>query len=173
MSANTRQVGGDHYASEYQHWDFVRVALAGRYLEGQITKYVARWRKKNGVQDIDKARHYLDKLAETFANGAGFVGLGTGAEPQWRSFRANEVQKFCAVNGLGHVEAELFSILVAWESERSLTAVSMLLASLRADAVELAEHVATDGAIAAGEVPGHTYINPDHEFGGDTEVSGI
>ena len=32
------------------------------YLEGNILKYMHRWRLKNGVEDLRKARFYLDKL---------------------------------------------------------------------------------------------------------------
>lgn len=32
------------------------------YHEGNIVKYVARWRHKNGVEDLKKARFYLDRL---------------------------------------------------------------------------------------------------------------
>lgn len=34
------------------------------YVEGAIIKYVARWRFKNGIEDLEKARHYLDVLIE-------------------------------------------------------------------------------------------------------------
>lgn len=30
--------------------------------EGQVLKYLARWRKKNGVEDLRKCRFYLDRL---------------------------------------------------------------------------------------------------------------
>jgi hypothetical protein len=67
MSANDNQVGGNHYSEhgtkELQHWDVVRLFHLG-YFEGNITKYVFRWRCKGGVQDLRKARHYLDKLIE-------------------------------------------------------------------------------------------------------------
>ena len=89
-NANAQQVGGGHYkGTTYQHWDFVMIALAGRYLEGNITKYITRWRKKNGLEDLKKARHYLTKLIEQFNLGnvtplvsililvvAGFLFLG-------------------------------------------------------------------------------------------------
>lgn len=29
-----------------------------------MTKYLTRWRKKNGVQDLEKAKHFLDKFIE-------------------------------------------------------------------------------------------------------------
>lgn len=63
MKANDRQVGGQHYRSAAQHWDFVASQGLG-YFEGQITKYVSRWRKKNGLQDLEKAQHFLIKLTE-------------------------------------------------------------------------------------------------------------
>lgn len=62
-SANGHQVGGQHYAKPIQHWDYV-IAQGLGYFEGQITKYVSRWRDKNGLEDLKKARHFLDKLIE-------------------------------------------------------------------------------------------------------------
>jgi hypothetical protein len=66
MSANERQVGGSHYKHDgngEEHWD--RVSRLGLdYFQGQITKYVERWKMKNGVQDLEKARHFLDKYIE-------------------------------------------------------------------------------------------------------------
>ena len=32
------------------------------YHEGNVIKYVARWRKKDGVRDLRKARKYIDRL---------------------------------------------------------------------------------------------------------------
>ena len=63
MKANDRQEQGSHYRSEIQHWDWVLANDMG-YLEGCITKYVCRWRKKNGIYDLRKAQHYLEKLIE-------------------------------------------------------------------------------------------------------------
>jgi hypothetical protein len=46
-----------------QHWDYV-LANNIPYLEAQIIKYLTRWRKKNGFQDLEKAQHFLSKLIE-------------------------------------------------------------------------------------------------------------
>ncbi len=62
-NANSRQVGGQHYQSEVQHWDYV-AASGLDYFQGQITKYVYRWRKKNGIEDLKKAMHFLEKYLE-------------------------------------------------------------------------------------------------------------
>lgn len=77
MAANERQVGGAHYAGGIQHWDFV-VAQRLNYFEGQITKYVARCRKKNGIEDLKKAQHFLEKYLEVYES------LGDFKVPQMR-----------------------------------------------------------------------------------------
>lgn len=63
IPANAQQVGGDHYKQAIQPWDYVAANNLG-YFEGNIVKYVTRWRKKGGIEDLKKARHYLDKLIE-------------------------------------------------------------------------------------------------------------
>ena len=63
--ANEKQVGGKHYSKygDFQPWDAV-IAWELGYLEGTALKYIARWRDKNGVEDILKAIHFLEKLVE-------------------------------------------------------------------------------------------------------------
>lgn len=61
--ANERQVAGTHYKAEYQHWDWVS-DIDLPYLPAQVTKYIVRWKKKNGRQDLEKALHFLEKLIE-------------------------------------------------------------------------------------------------------------
>jgi len=62
--ANSRQVDGDHYKFKcIQPWDYIARNNIG-YFEGNVIKYVSRWRDKGGIADLQKARHYLDKLIE-------------------------------------------------------------------------------------------------------------
>ena len=63
MDANEYQIGGDHYRSEFQHWDWA-IKTGQPYILGCATKYISRWRKKNGIQDLRKALHYLSKACE-------------------------------------------------------------------------------------------------------------
>ena len=64
LKANDVQVAGTHYKSKaVQPWDYIVANNLG-YLEGNIVKYVSRWKDKGGVDDLRKARHYLDKLIE-------------------------------------------------------------------------------------------------------------
>lgn len=63
LSANARQVGGAHYAAEYQHWDYV-ADLNLDYYQACASKYVLRAFKKNGLEDLEKAPHYIQKRQE-------------------------------------------------------------------------------------------------------------
>jgi hypothetical protein len=69
MSANDKQMGGSHYLKAIQPWDYI-AANGLDFFEGNIVKYVTRWRQKGGVEDLRKARHYLDKLIELETNDA-------------------------------------------------------------------------------------------------------
>ena len=64
IRANEQQVGGAHYAVKaIQPWDYIIANNLG-YLEGNIVKYVSRWKDKGGIEDLKKAQHYLQKLIE-------------------------------------------------------------------------------------------------------------
>lgn len=58
------QVGGNHYSKNaIQPIDYIRANKLG-YCEGNVVKYITRWRDKGGVQDLQKAKHYIDFLIE-------------------------------------------------------------------------------------------------------------
>lgn len=62
--ANHTQVGGAHYKTlGIQPWDAIH-AWGLCFFAGNVVKYVARHKAKGGVEDLRKARHYLDKLIE-------------------------------------------------------------------------------------------------------------
>jgi len=64
VRANDKQIGGSHYKGEaIEHWDIVW-AHDLDYFQGQITKYVMRWRDKGGIEDLMKAQHFLEKYIE-------------------------------------------------------------------------------------------------------------
>lgn len=64
MQANNKQIDGNHYKDKaIQPWDYITSNNLG-YLEGNIVKYVSRWKEKGGYADLKKAQHYLEKLLE-------------------------------------------------------------------------------------------------------------
>jgi hypothetical protein len=62
--ASGKQVGGDHYKGmAIQPVEFI-VANDLPYCEANAVKYICRHGLKGGIQDIDKAIHYLELLKE-------------------------------------------------------------------------------------------------------------
>lgn len=62
--ADTKQIGGNHYTSlDIQPWEIIERNKLG-FFDGNALKYLLRFRAKGGVEDLEKAKHYLDKLIE-------------------------------------------------------------------------------------------------------------
>lgn len=60
--ATQHQVGGDHYTSmAIQPFEYIQRNCIG-FAEGNVIKYVSRWRNKNGIEDLRKAKHTLELL---------------------------------------------------------------------------------------------------------------
>lgn len=63
-SALDVQVAGGHYKElPIQPVEYIHANGIG-YFEGNVIKYVSRWRKKNGLADLEKAKHYIELLIE-------------------------------------------------------------------------------------------------------------
>lgn len=60
----SHQVGGNHYSKlaiqpvEYIHKNKIP------FIEGNVIKYVTRWRDKGGIKDLEKAKHFIELLIE-------------------------------------------------------------------------------------------------------------
>ena len=53
----------EHYTKGIEMWEYA-YSQGLDFFEGNIIKYVTRWRHKNGMEDLLKAKQYLDKLIE-------------------------------------------------------------------------------------------------------------
>ena len=64
MSALEKQVAGNHY-KEYviQPIEFITKNNIP-FIEGNIIKYICRWKDKGGTKDLDKVIHYVELLKE-------------------------------------------------------------------------------------------------------------
>lgn len=120
------QEGGDHYQAEYQHWDWVNDIGMG-YLPGNATKYVSRWRKKNGTTDLKKAMTYIDKMIAIRAvdPSAEFSKpIGNG----YKIRQCNE--RFIEVNKLGNLERNICEALSYKCDDAMLSVAKSQLATL-------------------------------------------
>ncbi len=90
-NALDKQVAGDHYKNlAIQPVEFIHANSIG-YFEGNVIKYVSRWRQKNGIADLEKAKHYIELLielesregadAKVSADDDGWIKWGGGDRP--------------------------------------------------------------------------------------------
>jgi hypothetical protein len=64
MSALDIQIGGSHYRNKGIQPIELIVALNLNFIEGNIVKYITRYKEKNGVQDLMKCIHYSQLAIE-------------------------------------------------------------------------------------------------------------
>ena len=63
MTSLSSQVGGSHYQLPIQPVDYI-VKNNLSFLQGNVIKYVTRYKDKNGKEDLIKAKHYLNMILE-------------------------------------------------------------------------------------------------------------
>ena len=69
MTSLETQIGGDHYKElSIQPIEYI---LANKldFCEGNVVKYITRYKSKNGLEDLKKAKHYIDMLIENYSEG--------------------------------------------------------------------------------------------------------
>lgn len=69
MSAKDYQIGGSHYKNKgIQPIEYI-MSNDLDFCEGCVVKYVSRWRSKGGLDDLYKAKHYIEFLIEREQDG--------------------------------------------------------------------------------------------------------
>lgn len=64
QNARSVQIGGDHYKKlAIQPFEYNTANGIG-FAEGCAIKYLTRWKDKGGIEDLRKARHFIDMLIE-------------------------------------------------------------------------------------------------------------
>lgn len=64
-----KQIDGTYYVNmAIQPWELIARNRLD-YFEGAAAKYLLRWRAKDGVIDLDKAIHYLERIKELALEG--------------------------------------------------------------------------------------------------------
>ena len=136
---NSIQVGGTHYKTKFQHWDFDIKVLGGRYLEGCATKYISRWRKKNGLEDLKKSVHYVQKMID-------LIQHGEYLSPLHRSRHFDPkgaIEMFCQANALQPDECSVMRLISDWSGihdlEVAVDQIQAMVAREQAIADEIAQ----------------------------------
>jgi hypothetical protein len=65
MKSYKKQVGGSHYKKyKIQPVEFIIKNNIG-FVEGNIIKYILRFKDKGGIADLEKAKHYIELLIDS------------------------------------------------------------------------------------------------------------
>lgn len=128
MTANELQIGGEHYKSDYQHWDWCIDINLG-YLEGNATKYICRWYDKGGATDLDKAYHYLMKVLESYRDNRYYNhSFHNASSPGIRKEAIRSTDKFIkAQTRFVHVEQRLIQLIAGWKNDEDLNDILRML----------------------------------------------
>jgi len=114
------QVGGKHYQSKYQHWDWV--AEQGLdYFQACSTKYISRWQDKGGIEDIEKGISYVEKLMALSREGY----CDNQAVPIGEEF-----VRFHQSNKVEGLEREICFRITTWSEEQDLVNVIIVMKAL-------------------------------------------
>lgn len=106
--AQVEQIGGSHYKAQYQHWDYCKDTNMG-YLEGNATKYLMRWDKKNGLEDLRKSLSYVKKLM-----------VGNEYAIRVPPTQSHLFERMCDENGVGDMERVIMYSIFHWQSYANL-----------------------------------------------------
>ena len=124
-AVNATQVGGTHYKTEYEHWDFV-LDTDQDYLLGNATKYLARHAKKNGRQDLLKCLHYIKKMTDCLPDRNFHVTSPTVAAVV-TEHHTRLTRVFAGHNGLDEFDQAVLCQLVTWKTCQDLVTCSDLV----------------------------------------------
>lgn len=65
MKSYKKQVGGNHYLKyKIQPVEFIIKNNIG-FVEGNVIKYILRFKDKGGIADLEKAKHYIELLIDS------------------------------------------------------------------------------------------------------------
>lgn len=148
QTPNEYQIAGDHYRRanpEYQHWDLV-ADFNMNYYTGCLTKYVARWREKEGVKDLQKAVHYCEKLISLYSQqrGAYVWPLRLAPAPDQRMY------SWCDGQRLTYFEQQIIELAVCYTDAADLDQLHTWLKKL----VELASSTGQPTGSSTGSAAG-------------------
>jgi hypothetical protein len=134
MSANDRQVGGEHYNpgndEVIPHWDFCTIVQAD-YLQGYASKYIMRWRqmpKEKSLQDLNKAKHIVEKMLELRNIGwlRRIVVALAGGHAAYRNncfATAEQLTVFVESNKMAPIDGSIIFGLFLWHKPQDLVTV--------------------------------------------------
>lgn len=95
-----KQVGGNHYKDYNMQPIELIVNAKLSYIQGNIVKYITRYKDKNGAQDVEKCIHYAELAIELNSVG-----------PEHKML--NLAYSYCSVNKLSVLQTDIIASCVS------------------------------------------------------------
>ena len=115
------EVGGDHYSKMKVEPIRLIEVMQLDFVQGNIVKYISRYKNKGGVEDLRKARHYCEIGSRRFDRSS-----------YYREYnRAEEfaVNMYCEINGLGEIERNVIVNAMKNEYKECMEYIDSLIAA--------------------------------------------
>lgn len=111
---NEKQVGGNHYKkARFQPWDWDKYGVGGH--EWTAIKYITRYKLKEGKQDLEKAIHYIEKLAFEYSNN----GRQNGSRRRPITELRQVMDDYVSQNELSRLQESAIWNIINWHNELS------------------------------------------------------
>lgn len=109
-----KQIGGDHYQSLGVHPDHFATANDWDATAFSILKYLTRWRSKEGLKDLQKAHHFVERRT-------GFQQVGLTPDP---STQVVAMAAYLRLNKIPAADTRAFMLLEQWVAFRPTAAMA-------------------------------------------------
>jgi hypothetical protein len=57
------KISPEYYKGSIEVWDFIHAQQLD-YFQGNVVKYIVRYKEKNGMEDLLKCKAYIDKMIQ-------------------------------------------------------------------------------------------------------------
>ena len=116
-SALDEQVGGDHYKKlGIQPVELIR-DINANFFQGNVIKYITRYKDKNGIKDLEKAKHYLELIEELHPNNNG---------SKITSYEIDKVNDYIYANKIDTDAAKIIRIVSLCGNDKIDTAIELI-----------------------------------------------
>lgn len=149
MSAFSKQVGGGHYTKmKIQPFQY-SMENGLDPMQHTIIKYVTRFRDKNGIEDLEKAKHTIDLLIEHELQQAAKKPVGSVAQALRRKLEAGEARAHIVTTSYDRAQA--IATYYGWDvwvyipaREKFVRNLSGCVVVFTEDTSALARHLSSD-----------------------------
>ena len=116
-SALDEQVGGDHYKKlGIQPVELIR-DINANFFQGNVIKYITRYKDKNGIKDLEKAKHYLELMKELHPN---------NNSGKITSYEIDSVNEYVCENKIDTDAAKIIRIVSLCGNDKIDTAIELI-----------------------------------------------